>query len=403
MHFRRGLLLLSLVIAAVIVAPVATIVIKLLPLDYATWQHLSDTVLFTYISHSFLLSINVLVLATVIALSSAWLCSQCEFPGRPLLEWMLILPLSYPAYMIAYIYSGMLDYGGSLFTALSAVGLENPLPLRSLSGASILFAMVFYPYLYLLARAAWLNHSARLTEESRVLGATPWQSFLFVSLPAARPAIAVGMAIILMETLAEYGGVHYLGIPTFSVGIFRTWLGMDNLNGAIQLSLVLLLIVIFFFLIEKRSRIKARYYEIDPGHVRQRYHLRGYWRLLAWLVCFTPPLLDWVLTSNREWANYWNLVNNSLFLALASTLLIAAVALLLAYACRLNARQPWHQALLRASAYGYAVPGTVIAVGVLSLSVLLDYQLAAFSDYGLRVLSSAVACWPWCSPTRCAL
>ena len=208
---------------------------------------------------------------------------------------MLILPLSYPAYMIAYIYSGMLDYGGSLFAGLSFLGFTDPLPVRSLAGASILFSMVFYPYLYLMMRAAWLNHSAQLIDESRVLGATPWKNFLLVSLPLARPAMAVGIAIILMETLAEYGGVHYLGVPTLSVGIFRTWLGMDNLNGAVQLSACLLLLVVFFFLVEKKARAKARYYETGGGKAHRRYRLRGPSILLAWLLCFTPPLLGFIV------------------------------------------------------------------------------------------------------------
>ena len=145
MRLHYPLLALSLLLAAIIAAPAASIVIKLFPIDHLTLKHLSDTVLLSYLSHSFILSINILVLTTLIAVSSAWLCSQCEFPGRSTLEWMLILPLSYPAYMMAYIYSGMLDYGGSLFAGLSLLGFTEPMPVRSLAGASILFSLVFYP------------------------------------------------------------------------------------------------------------------------------------------------------------------------------------------------------------------------------------------------------------------
>lgn len=385
MHSHRLLSLLSVLAAAVIAAPIATIAIKLFPIDYAVWRHLLDTVLFTYLSHSFMLGFNVLALTSLIAISGAWLCSRCEFPGRRVLEWMLVLPLAYPAYIIAYTYAGMLDYGGTWLPWLNAIGLETPLPVRSLVGASILFSIVFYPYLYLLVRVAWLNHSTQLIEESRVLGATPWQSFRLVSLPAARPAIAVGMAIILMETLAEYGGAHYLGIPTLSVGIFRTWLGMNNLHGAVQLSVVLLFIAVFLFLIERKARVRARYYEVSGGQTQRRYRLRGYRLPLAWFVCFTPPLLgfivpsvqllDWSLTAAKDWPDYWSLMHNSLMLALAAALFIAALALLLSYICRLNAADHWSQPFIHASAYGYAVPGTIVVVGVLSLSVLLDRQL----------------------------
>ena len=378
-------------IALVLALPILVIAAYLaLPTD-EIWQHLADTVLSDYLRNTVILVLGVGVGVLLFGLPTAWLSSMCEFPGRTWFEWALLLPLAMPAYIIAYTYTGMLDFSGVVQSSLRAwfgwQAQDYRFPeIRSLGGAISMLSLVLFPYVYLLARAAFLTQSASALEASRTLGASLGQTVWRVSLPLARPAIITGLSLALMETLADFGTVQYFGVNTFTTGIFRTWFGLGNQAAAAQLAAILLVAVFILVLLERWSRWQARYH--SSGHKQvalPRYSLRGYRAGLAVLLCSVPLLLGfilpvgqllfWVLTSAQSSLNaeFIELIFNSLSLASLAAVIALALALGLAYSKRVyNSR--YLQLSVRIAAMGYAIPGTVIAVGVLIPFTWLDTQ-----------------------------
>ena len=227
-------------IATLIAIPVLVIFSFVLHPAGEVWQHLVDTVLRDYVINSLLLMTGVAIGTLSIGVSCAWLTSMCRFPGRRLFEWALLLPLAIPAYIIAYTYTGMFDFAGPVQTwlrELTGWGYGDywfP-EIRSLGGAVVMLSLVLYPYVYMLARSAFLDQSLTPLEVGRTLGAGPWRSFFTVALPLARPAIITGLTLALMETLADYGTVQYFGVSTFTTGIFRTWFGLGDAAAAGEL------------------------------------------------------------------------------------------------------------------------------------------------------------------------
>lgn len=360
----------------------------LVPAD-DVWRHLSATVLPDYIANSMVLAAGVAGLTLVIGVATAWLTSMCEFTGRPLMQWALLLPLAAPAYIIGFTYTGLLAPAGPvqewlrLHTGWSYGSYWFP-DIRSLPGAVFILALVLYPYVYMLSRAAFLAQSVCVLEVSRTLGCGPWRSFFAVALPLARPAIVAGLTLVAMETLADYGTVQYLGVSTFTTGIFRTWLGMHNAAAAAQLAAVLLGFIGVLIWIERISRNRARYHHTSNRYSQlPRYRLRGWRNLCAVAACALPLLLGFIVPATQlaVWTlQTWNkgvnhgfyiLVWNSLWLASAAALLAVVTALFLGYAQRLQG-----SALIRKltgiAALGYAVPGTVIALGVVILAGWFD-------------------------------
>ncbi len=383
---------LSVAAAAVLALPLLALAAQLLAPEYELWSHLADTVLKRYFANSLLLCAGTMTGTLVIGVTAAWLCSVCEFPARRFFEWALILPLAYPAYITAYVYTGILDYGGSIYHWLSTViQLSAPLPIRSPAGAVAVLTLALYPYVYLLARASFMQQSSRIIEAGRTLGARPRTCFLRIALPAARPAIIAGVAIVMMETLADYGTVEYFGVNTFSVGIFRTWFGFGSIAGAAQLSVLLLTFVVVLLIVEKRARRRARYYDTDPRPFVPTYRLRGARAAVAIIACALPPVLGFAIPTlqllawaaarlpSTEMSEYAPLMINSLGLALASSLVILALATVIAYTRRLHPSASMNLMAQTVSS-GYAVPGVVIAVGVLIVfSALDDWTTIALS------------------------
>ncbi|MFT5219038.1 MAG: iron(III) transport system permease protein, partial [Gammaproteobacteria bacterium] len=243
------------------------------------WQHLVDTVLSEYLLNSLWLMLGVACGTLTIGVSCAWLTSLCVFPGKRFFEWSLLLPLAFPGYIIAYTYTGMFDFAGpvqTLIRDLSGLGYrEYYFPeVRSLGGAIAMFSLVLYPYVYLLARSAFLEQSVCVLEVSRTLGCSVWSSFYRVALPLARPAIVAGLSLALMETLADYGTVSYFGLSVFTTGIFRTWFGLGDSVAAAKLASILLLFVFTLVIIERWSRRRARYH-----HATYRYRSLPQYRL----------------------------------------------------------------------------------------------------------------------------
>ena len=352
-------------------------------------------------------------LTLILGVPAAWYTAVCEFPGRRLFIWLLPLPLAFPAYIIAYTYSGLLDYPGPVQTFIREVyrvgtrGLLVPAPIRSLGGAIVMLGLVLYPYVFLLARASFLERSASALEVSRTLGYNVRQSFFRLALPLARPAIATGVSLALMETLADYGTVQYFGVSTFTTGIFRTFYGFDDITAASQLSAALLLFVVLLIFMERYSRRKARYDTSGPARYEHRIRLSGGQAVWAWVSCMMPVMLGFILPGAvlLKWALYdaaWNgssflaLIWNSFYLAALAALIAVACALVLGYARR-NRNTRLERASLGVSGLGYAIPGAIVAIGVIVPLAWLDHRLIDLAKFvtgeqiGLVLSGSIVA------------
>ena len=393
MAFPAPWVALTLLVAGILLLPVIVIAASVFLSSGDIWHHLYDTVLAEYVVNSLLLAAGVGCLALPLGVVPAWLVTLYRFPCSRQLEWALLLPLAMPAYIIAYTYTGMLDVAGPLQSWLRAAfdwqyGDYWFPDIRSLPGAVLMLSLVLYPYIYLLARAAFLEQSASMVEVARTLGARPAGVFFRVVLPLARPAIIVGLSLVLMETLADYGTVQYFGVATFTTGIFKTWFGLGSSIAAAQLSALLLLFVLFLVVLEQYSRRQSRYHDTGARHDRlEQKHLRGRRGLPALALCTLPVLFGFVIPSGQllSWgmqtwrasldAGFFTLVVNSIELALVTALLAALLALAVSYARR---RQPGilTNSFNRLLGMGYAVPGTVIAVGVLIPFTWLDRHLS---------------------------
>ncbi len=379
-------------IALLAALPVLTVFSFMLQPSSEVWQHLVDTVLQDYITNSLLLMLGVAGLATVLGVSTAWLTSLCDFPGRGVFEWALLLPLAMPGYIVAFTYGGMLGPAGPAQTMLRELFAwsygDYWFPeIHSLGGAICILGFVLYPYIYMLCRAAFLSQSLCVLEVSRTLGCSPWRSFLNIALPLARPAIVAGLTLVCMETLADYGTVQYLGISTFTTGIFRTWFGMGDAAAAGQLAAVLMIFIIALVVLERLSRRRARYHHTSNKYsTLPRYPLSKYQGLLACFACLIPlsigfllpagQLLLWALKTFQDTVNqqFLLLLWNSLWLASLTALCVTIVALFLAYAQRI-APKPSVVIPAKVANLGYAVPGTVIAVGVMIVASHFDHAV----------------------------
>ena len=389
-------------VALLLALPVLTVFVTALQPAGAVWRHLAATVLADYVRDSVLLMLGVGAGALLIGVPAAWLTSIHEFPGRRLFEWALLLPMAIPAYIIAYTYTGLLDFAGPVQTALREwfhwTRQDYWFPeIRSLPGAVAMLALVLYPYVYLLARAAFLDQSVAVLEVSRTLGAGPWRRFYAVSLPMARPALIAGVSLVQMEALADYGTVQYFGVGTFTTGIFRVWYGMNDSTAAAQLAALLLLFVFALLAFEQLSRRRARFHHTGNRQYRPaRLSFGGSWGWLATVACLIPLLFGFLLPAGQltVWAlrtaprmvdgHFLQLLANSLLLALGAALLILLLALLLGYGQRLRPR-PVVRAAVRSAGLGYAAPGTVIAIGVMLPFAAMDRSVDGWAREWLGV------------------
>ncbi|HSV29519.1 MAG TPA: iron ABC transporter permease [Candidatus Omnitrophota bacterium] len=381
---RAGWSVATLLVALLVGAPVAVVAAHLLAPAGEVWGHLAATVLPAYVANSLWLMLGVGTGVVVGGIGTAWLVTMCRFPGARLLEWALLLPMAMPAYVVAYTYTGLLDYSGPVQSGLRALfgwpsARDYWFPeIRSLGGAVAVMTVVLYPYVYMLARAAFLEQSVCVLEASRTLGRGPWRGFAQVALPLARPAIAAGTALALMETLNDFGTVHYFAVDTFTTGIYRTWLGLGQPAVAAQLGALLMVFVLVLVVVERASRGAKRYHHTTSRY-RQlpRYRLRGFGRAAAMAFCFLPVLLGFLAPAAvlAGWAaesgaavlsdpDFLHIVGNSFALAVTASGLAVTVALVMAYAQRLHPTRPT-RAAVRFASLGYAVPGSVIAVGTL--------------------------------------
>ena len=366
----------------------------------ATWSHLAATVLPEYILNSLWLCLGVGVGVGTLGVTTAWLTAMHDFPGRRFFEWALVLPLAMPAYVMAYVYTDFLQFVGPLQMALrEAFGWQHGdywFPdVRSLPGAILMFVCVLYPYVYLLVRTAFLERASGMLEAARTLGMGPWRAFFAVSLPLARPAIVAGVALALMETLADYGTVAYFAVNTFTTGIYRAWFSLGDRVAAAQLAAMLLSFVLFLLMAERISRGRARYHN-TTGRNRPLAgaHLRGFSAFFAFVGCLLPLLLGFILPAllllkmaltegDAQFGERFLLLSrNSFLLAGVTSAIGVLLALLMAYGARLS-KSTLASGLNRLVGLGYAVPGAVIAVGVLIPVTRLDNWLAGQWEHWL--------------------
>lgn len=384
MTLRRLKDLPLLLVAGLLLLPVLAVLGSWFSWDAASGQILREmggTVLPDYALTSVLLCVAVGLGVAVVGTGTAAAVTLFEFPGRRAFEWALLLPLAMPAYVVAYAYTDFLQFSGPLQTGLRAqFGLEGRVfpEVRSLPGAVWVFIFSLYPYVYLLVRTALAERAAQLMEAARLLGAPLARRIRSVALPLARPAIAAGVALALMETLADFGVASYFGIQTFSTGIYKAWLSMDNRVAAAQLATVLLVVVALLLGLETRAQKRLRFAtgRARGGAEAQPVPLRGGARLAAWAVCGVPVLAGFVLPvafmlrplaadwSVLPWDRFLEWSFNSLRLGTISAVLAVALAVLLAFRVR---RSPGGitRGVAQLAGLGYAVPGTVLVVGLL--------------------------------------
>ena len=345
------------------------------------WEHLRDTVLGRYLKGSAILVVGTAGLSLLLGVSTAWLVACCEFPGRRFFEWALILPLAIPTYIAAFAYFDLLDRLTPLLiwvrTNISPEAMTWLSDMMVYPVTTVVLAAVLYPYVYLVARAAFSRQGSRFAEAAQTLGHGPQSVFWYVALPLARPAIISGLALVIMETLNDYGAVKHFGVPTFTTGIFRTWVSMGDLPGALRLAACLMVLILFLLLLEKWLRFGAKFHKTSPSdRPFQRYPLGQAKAGLALLCCLVPLVIGFALPLSRlaYWASltagkvldatFLKLTLNSIGVATATGLATVMIALFLAFTARYFGSQA-AGATNRLAILGYAVPGAVIAMGVL--------------------------------------
>ncbi|UYN93198.1 MAG: iron ABC transporter permease [Enhydrobacter sp.] len=393
MMWRAG----AIAIAALVALPVFGVVASLFDWRGELWAHLATTTLADIVSNTVVLLIGVGVGTTLIGTGTAWLVTMHRFPFSRTLEWALLLPLVMPTYVIGYAYADLLTFAGPIqgalreFTGWRRDDYWFP-DFGNATGVALLFTLVLFPYVYLAARATFLAQSQALLDASRILGHGPLSTFRRIGLPLARPAIAAGAALALLEALADFGTVQYYGVPTFTTAIYRTWYGMGDRTGAAQIAMVLLVIAACLLLLERHSRGRRRVHV--AANIRQRSSpsaLSPAGALAASIVCSLPVVFGFVLPTAHlirlavvsgiglTDESFVREAIHSLVLATIAALAIVALALFLAYAGRLVRRRAFNR-LIEFSVLGYAIPGAVIAAGILLPLIAVDHAVDAAFD-----------------------
>lgn len=387
----------AIAVAMTICLPLASVVWLALFPEENIWPHLLSTVLPNYVFHTLALMGGVAVGTLVIGVGTAWMVTHYDFTGRFVLMWALLLPFAVPAYVVAYVYTDLLEFAGPVQSALRdwfgwQTTRDYYFPkIRSLGGAITMMILVLYPYVYLLARSAFLEQSASLFEATRILSQSRRSGFFAVSLPMARPAIAIGVAMALMETVNDYGTVDYFAVPTLAAGLFDVWQGMNNLGGAAQIACLILLFVMFLLIIERFSRKHQKLYQPSATRFRrmQRTRLTGMANLAALVLCALPVLLGFVIPASVllvyaiqyfdvSWnAEFRTIALNSLLLSGIAATVAVCIAIFLSYNARIS-RSMLLDASKRLAGTSYALPGAVLAIGVIVPFATFDNALDAF-------------------------
>lgn len=375
----------AILISSVILVPVISILVYLFYPTSDIWSHLIETVLYDYVTNSLILVIFVALGTAIIGVSTAWIVTMFEFPLRSYFEWFLVLPLAIPSYALSYVYTELFGLGGiayinfKLFLGISGFSIN----FYSLPGAIFVFTFSLFPYVYLLSKIAFASQSTAFYEVARLSGSNSWNIFTKIAIPLSRPAIVGGIVLVSMETLADYGVVDYLGINTFTKGIFRTWFNLGDHYSAAKLASMLLLTVAVIITLERIARGGSKYTNLIRGHkAHTKIILNGFKSALAIFLCSIPVVLGFIIpfyllsTFSVKSLHYWSLIDfieltlSSFGLALSASLVAIICAILIVYAMRLNSKLITPFA--RLASLGYSIPGAVAAVGILFPLVWID-------------------------------
>ncbi|WP_136486156.1 iron ABC transporter permease [Vibrio sp. H11] len=380
----------SVVLATLLVLPILAIFYTAVGDTDDVFRHLLTTVMPTYVYNTVVLAVSVMALTLVFGVPSAWLMAMCRLPGEKVLQWALVLPLAIPGYIVGYIFTGWFDYAGPIQVWLRAqtgwLPGEYWFPdIRSLTGASLVLALVLYPYVYLLCRTAFMEQNVSLLQSARLLKCSAWESFCRISLPLVRPSVAVALSLVAMETVGDFGTVSYFAVNTLTTAVYDTWLNYSSLTAAAKISAIMLMIVVLLLSAERYSRRKQKLFQNQfNSHEDFRYPLSGWkkWAALLWcwgLVCvaFIFPLLQLLSYAYTYFAVSWSeqfreYALNSLQVSLSAAVLGVLVAMTVCFYMRLKQNR-FSVALMRLSSLGYAVPGTVLAIGIMVPVLTMDH------------------------------
>jgi len=388
---------LPLAVLTVFTAPILIVILSLFGGFSENWFHIFDYLIFDYVKSSLILVLGVASIVLAVGTVTAWIVTTYNFPGKRLFEWALILPLAIPPYILAYTFTGLFDpFGDANNLARSLLGMDSNFVLfpnvRNIYGAIIVFGFTLYPYVYLVSRSAFINLSRSMQESARLLGLSQFQVFYKLSLPLIRPAVIGGLMLVVMETLSDFGAVDHFAIQTFTTGIFRTWYGLYDLQTAMQLASLLLLVIVIFYILERSNRGNELYSSSNSTfspNIEQ--NLYGINALLAFSLCFTPifigfllPIIElsiWAYEVNLKFfdANFINTFTNTIGLSLVTGVICAAIALLINFSVRYKPLFVINR-LSSLLSVGYAVPGLILAVGIVQLFVYLDTSVFSSLD-----------------------
>ncbi len=378
--------------ALLLVLPILAIFYTAIGETDEVFSHLLSTVMPTYAYNTVVLVVGVMALTLLLGIPSAWLMAMCRLPSEKWLQWALVLPLAMPGYIIGYIFTDWFDFAGPIQIFLRDITGWGPgeywFPdIRTLAGATVVLALVLYPYVYLLCRAAFMEQNVSLLQSARLLKCSPWESFRRISLPLVRPSIAVGLSLVAMETIGDFGTVSYFAVNTLTTAVYDTWLGYSNLNAAAKISAIMLLIVILLLSAERYSRRKQKLFQNQfSSNEDFRYVLTGWkkWLALFWCwglvgVAFILPLIQLCIYSYKYFEQSWttefrDYALNSLYVSVTAALIGVAVALIVNFYHRVSPSK-LSISFMRFSSLGYAVPGTVLAIGVMVSVIFLDHKV----------------------------
>lgn len=386
----------ALLITLFFILPISAILYESASADWQNLAHLWQTVLADYVINSLLLVLGTVVLSLIFALPCAWIVSHYQFFGQRMLQWLLCLPLAMPAYLVGYLYTDLLDYAGPVQTFLrDFFGWESAQDywfpsIRTLGGACFILALVLYPYIFLLVRVALMEQSENLIQSAKMLGAGKKQVLYQVIFPLIRPAIAVGAALVAMETLGDFGAVSYFAVPTLTTAIYDTWLGYGDLGSASQIAILMLLMIFVLLMLERYSRRKQKTYQRGYEKKMTSKKLSGISLILAQVYCwgllalaFFLPLgklayWAWHYFAQAQLERFWQYAYNSLSVSVMASLICVAIGLILHYLQRMAPQysprfKPLARYSLQISSLGYAIPGTVLAIGILIPYTAFDH------------------------------
>jgi len=378
----------SLLILLLVATPLFTIFLKLFDSPGGSWSHIANNLLMGYFQNTILLLLGVAIMTFLLGVSTAWLVSNYEFPGRKYFEWLLILPLGFPGYIMAYTYVGILDYTGPIqvfFRNTFDMQVRGSLiDIMNLPGAVFILSITLFPYVFLITRSSFLQQSKTLQEASFLLGANRFKTFFKVALPMARPAIVAGIALASMEVLNDYGTVKYFGVNTFTTGIFRAWFSMGDSSTAIYLAAILMVFVFVILYLESLQRGNRQYSAVNgiqkpTARVHPTLGKKIFYTSICtsiFLISFLFPflqLVNWVSLTYTKVVNqdFFLLIFRSFGLAAVSGIFIVILSIVLLYALRLSPFK-WVKNITKIATLGYAIPGAVIAVGVMIPFIAMD-------------------------------